>query len=54
VLLIVAGAHDPRTPFGDVVFNVGAGVPAQNAGIGAKFGVVNGVTVTLSVCVVAH
>jgi hypothetical protein len=39
---------------GEVVASSGAVVPAQKAGIAAKFGATFGVTVTLSVCVVAH
>ena len=54
VLLITAGLHVPVIPFGDVVPSNGAVVPAQKAGIAAKFGTTLGVTVTLSVWVVAH
>jgi uncharacterized membrane protein YoaT (DUF817 family) len=54
VLFIVAGLHVPVTPLGDVVASVGAVDPAQKAGMAAKSGTTLGVTVTLSVCVVAH
>src|SRR5450759_2977164 len=54
VLFIVAGLHVPVTPLGDVVASVGAVDPAQKAGMAAKLGTTLGVTVTLSVCVLAH
>lgn len=47
VLLTTAGDHVPTIPFGDVVASIGAGVPSQKLGIGAKSGAVIGVMVTV-------
>ena len=54
MLLTVAGFQVPLIPLVDVVDNVGAAVPEQNAGTAVKVGVMSGSTVTLSVVVVAH
>ena len=54
VLLITAGLHEPVIPLVEVVGNVGAVDPEQNAGIAANVGVTFGVTVISSVVVVAH
>jgi hypothetical protein len=49
VLLIAAGDQVPITPFGEVLANAGAGVPAQKAGIGTKSGEPGGCTVIVTV-----
>ena len=54
MLLTTAGLQVPVIPLVDVVGNTGAVEPEQNAGIAAKVGVTLGVTVILSVVVVAH
>jgi hypothetical protein len=54
VLLTVAGLHVPVTPFEEVVGSVGATVPLQIAGTALKDGNIEGVTVSVSVVVVAH
>ena len=54
VLLITAGLHVPTIPFGEVVLNSGATVPAHNGEIAAKFGAVCVFTVTLIVAVDAQ
>ena len=54
VLSITAGVQVPLTPLGDVGPSNGAVVPAQNGAIAAKSGITFGLTVTFSVCVVAH
>jgi hypothetical protein len=41
-------------PFSEVVGSTGAAAPAQIAAIGAKVGVMFGLTVTVNVAVVAH
>jgi hypothetical protein len=53
-LLIVAGDQVPLTPFGEVVANIGATVPEQNAGMAAKLVTTLGVIATFNVCVVEH
>ena len=50
----VAGFHVPVIPFDDVVGNTGAADPGHIAGIDANVGTVCGLTVTVSVAVVAH
>ena len=47
VLLITGGDQVPTIPFGEVVANIGAGVPSQKLGIGRKSGTVIGVIVTV-------
>ena len=54
VLLTTAGLHVPVIPLVEVVGNVGAEEPEQNAGIAANVGVTLGVTVISIVVVVAH
>ena len=54
VLLTTAGLHVPVIPLVEVVGNVGATEPEQNAGIAANVGVTLGVTVISIVVVVAH
>ena len=54
VLLTTAGLQVPVIPLVEVVGNTGAVEPEQNVGIAANAGVTLGVTVTLSVVVVAH
>ena len=54
VLLTTAGLHVPVIPLVEVVGNVGADEPEQNAGIAANAGVILGVTVISRVVVVAH
>ena len=54
VLSITAGVQVPLTPLGDVGPSNGAVVPAQNGAIAAKSGITLELTVTFSVCVVAH
>ena len=54
VLLMVAGLQVPVIPLVEVVGNVGAEEPEQNAGIAANVGVTLGVTVISIVVVVAH
>jgi hypothetical protein len=53
-LLIVDGDQVPVTPFGEVVANIGATVPEQNAGIAAKLVITLGVIVTFNICIVEH
>ena len=53
-MLTVAGDHVPVIPLVEVVGNVGAEEPEQNAGIAANAGVILGVTVISRVVVVAH
>ena len=53
LLLFIAGAHVPETPFVDVVGKLNV-LPAQIGAIGAKVGVTLGFTVTVNVAVVAH
>ena len=54
VLSTVAGNHVPVIPFVEVVGNTGAIDPLQIGAMTAKVGVTLGVTVTVSVVVVAH
>jgi hypothetical protein len=54
VLLTVAGDHDPIYPLFDVVANIGAVLPEQNAAIELKVGVTCTFTVTLILAVLAH
>jgi hypothetical protein len=56
VLLTVAGFHVPVIPLEEVVTNVGTVPPLQidNAVPNAKVGIRIGLTVTVSVAVVAH
>ena len=54
VLLTTAGLQVPVIPLVEVVGNVGATEPEQNAGIAANAGVTLGVTVISSVVIVAH
>ena len=54
VLLTGDGLHVPVIPFVDVVGSTGAAEPLQMAGTALKVGIVCGVTVTVSVAVVAH
>ena len=54
VLLTVAGDQVPVIPLVDVVGNIGAVAPLHIGATGAKVGVTLGVTVTVSVVVVAH
>jgi len=49
VLLIVAGNQVPLTPFGEIGANIGATVPAQNAGIVVKLVTNVGVTITFNI-----
>jgi hypothetical protein len=51
--LSIAGDHEPVMLLFDVVASVNE-PPEQIAGIGSNVGVVPGVTVTVSVAVVAH
>lgn len=44
---MVAGAQFPITPFGAVLFKIGAAEPKQIGAIGAKFGGVIAFTVTV-------
>ena len=53
-MLTVAGDHVPGMSLSDVPGNVGAGVPAQNAGICVNVGVTGWFTVIDMVVVVAH
>ena len=54
VLSTVAGDHVPVIPLVEVVGNIGAVDPLHIGATGAKVGVTLGVTVTVSVVVVAH
>ena len=54
VLLTNAGLQVPVIPLVEVVGNVGAEEPEQNAGIAANVGVTFGVTVISRVVVIAH
>ena len=54
VLLMVAGFHVPTIPFGDVFDNIGATPPKHIGGIGAKFGKVGAITVTVKTWLVGH
>ena len=54
VLFTVAGLQVPVIPFVDVVGSVGATAPLQIGAIGLKVGNTEGLTVTVSVVVVAH
>ena len=54
MLSTVAGDHVPVIPSLEVEGSVGAGEPAQNAGIWVKVGVAGGPTVTVMVAVVAQ
>ena len=53
-VLLTAGDHVPVTPFVEVVGSTGAADPLQIDGTAVKVGVINGLTVTVSVVVVAH
>ena len=53
-VLLNAGNQVPVIPFGEVVGKVIAGAPLQIAAIGAKFGVITGLTVTVNVAGAAH
>ena len=55
VLLIAAGFHVPKIPFGEVVARVGTALPLHIVkGVTLKFGVILFVTVTLKVTGEAH
>ena len=54
MLLTVAGLHVPVTPLFDVVGNTGAVEPLHTGAGVVKPGTVRGVTVTISVVVVAQ
>ena len=54
MLSTVAGAHVPVIPLVDVVGKTGAADPLHIAGTAVNVGVINGLTVTVSVVVVAH
>ena len=54
VLLTVAGDHVPAIPLVEVARSVGAVAPLHIGAIALKVGVVSGVTVTVSVVLVAH
>ena len=54
LVLITAGDQVPEIPLLEVSGNVGAVVFKQIAPIASKIGVTVGLTVTSSVCVVAH
>ena len=53
-VLFKAGDHVPVIPFKEVVGSAAIAVPAQTAGTGVNVGVVAGLTVIVSVVVVAH
>ena len=53
-VLLNAGDQVPVTPFGDVTGKVIAGSPLQIAAIGAKFGVIIGLTTTVNVVDTPH
>ena len=54
MLFIVAGDQEPVIPFSDVVGKTGAAVPLQNAGIGLKVGITDGVTLMGNVVIPLH
>ena len=54
VLSTVAGDHVPVIPFVEVVGSTGAADPLHIEGTAVKVGVIKGLTVTVSVAVVAH
>ena len=54
VLSTGKGAHVPVIPLVDVVGKTGAAAPLHIAGTAVNVGVINGLTVTVSVVVVAH
>ena len=54
VVLLTAGAQVPVIPLFEVVGSTGAAAPLQIEGTAVKVGVINGLTVTVSVAVVAH
>ena len=54
VILLTAGAHVPVIPLLDVVGRTGAADPLQIEGTAVKVGVIKGLTVTVSVVVVAQ
>ena len=54
VVLFNAGDHVPVIPLFDVVGNADKVAPLQIAATGVKFGVMFGLTVIVSVVVVAH
>ena len=53
-ILLNAGDQVPVTPFGDVTGKVIAGAPLQIEAIGAKFGVIIGLTTTVNVVDTPH
>ena len=53
-VLLNAGDQVPVTPFGEVTGKVIAGAPLQIAAIGAKFGVIIGLTTTVKVVDTPH
>ena len=53
-VLFKAGAHVPLIPFVEVVGNAASGSPEHIAATAAKVGVISGLTVMVSVVVVAH
>ena len=53
-LLLNAGDQVPVTPFGEVAGKVIAGAPLQIEAIGAKFGVIIGLTATVNVVDTPH
>ena len=54
VLSTVAGAHVPVIPLFDVVGKTGAAAPLHIEGTAVKVGVISGLTVTVSVVVIAQ
>jgi len=53
-VLLNTGDQVPVTPFGEVVGKVIAGAPLQIEAIGAKFGVIIGLTTTVKVVDTPH
>jgi len=53
-VLLNAGDQVPVTPFGEATGKVIAGAPLQIEAIGAKFGVIIGLTTTVNVADTAH
>ena len=53
-VLLNAGDQVPVIPFGEVTGKVTAGAPLQIAAIGAKSGVITGLTVTVNVVDTPH
>ena len=53
-VFMVAGLHVPVTPLLDVVGNAGAALFWHNGPIAVNVGIICGLTVMLSVAVVAH